>query len=190
MQGSSKPASEEPSVSWLAPANLVTGLRLAAAPFCALAIVNGQVAWAVGLYALAVATDLVDGRIARGRGETSARGALFDHASDATFVSLGLAALAVSSGEVPLVLPGLVAAAFAQYTLDSRALAGQRLRASALGRWNGIAYFVLLGTPVIRNALGIDWPAHGLVRTLAWLLVVSTLVSMLDRLRALLRSPR
>ena len=46
----------------------------------------------------------------------------------------------------PLVLPGLVAAAFVQYTLDSRALAGQRLRASALGRWNGIAYFVLLAT--------------------------------------------
>lgn len=55
-------------------------------------------------------------------------------------MTAGLAAL-VARGEVPWPLPGLVALAFVQYVIDSRADRGARLRASVLGRWNGIAYF-------------------------------------------------
>jgi phosphatidylglycerophosphate synthase len=39
-----------------------------------------------------VATDWLDGRIARRFGETSALGGFLDHVTDAAFVSLGLAA--------------------------------------------------------------------------------------------------
>ena len=131
------------SVPWFTPANLLTGLRLAAAPLCASAITCDLAGVAAGLFAVAVVTDLADGRVARNRGETSARGALLDHATDATFVTLGLGAITIR-GEVAWPLPLLVAAAFAQYTVDSRAHVGRQLRASALGRWNGIAYFVLL----------------------------------------------
>jgi hypothetical protein len=84
----------------------------------------------------------------------------------------------------------LVAAAFLQYVLDSRALAGRRLRASGLGRANGVAYFVLLGIPVVQGALGLAWPAAETVRALGWLLVASTLLSMGSRAAALLSPAR
>jgi hypothetical protein len=109
--------------------------------------------------------------------------------TDAAFVSLGLAALALR-GEGPALLPALVALAFLQYTLDSRVPLGRPLRASALGRWNGIAYFVPIGTVVVRDALGLAWPPAGLVRALGWLLAASTLLSMADRALALRRARR
>lgn len=67
--------------------------------------------------------------------------------------------------------------------LDSRALAGRRLRASGLGRANGIAYFVLLGIPLLRDALGLAAPGDAVVRGLGWVLVATTLLSMAERAR-------
>lgn len=172
-----------PHGSWLTRANALTLLRLAAAP--ALAAAVGAEAWAVatGLFALAVATDFADGWIARRYGEASPLGGLFDHFVDATFVTVGTAALALR-GALPLALPPLIALAFAQYALDSRAAAAHGLRRSSLGRWNGIAYYVAVAVPIVRDALSLPWPGPGLVRALAWGLVASTVVSMLDRLRA------
>lgn len=83
-------------------------------------------------------------------------------------------------------LPALVAAAFAQYALDSRVARGGALRASRLGRWNGIAYYVMLGIPLVRDALGLAWPGQALVLALSYALVASTLLSMADRI---FRSP-
>jgi len=175
------------AAAWRTRANLLTALRLAAAPACAVAIACGADGHALALFALAVATDLADGRVARRYGESSSLGGLFDHATDATFVSLGLLgvwtadAAAGAASEVPLALPLLVAAAFVQYAVDSRAASGRALRASALGRWNGIAYFVLLGIPVVRDGLGVGWPPPALTAALGWLLVASTALSMADR---------
>ena len=170
-------------------ANALTALRLASGPLLVLALLERAPLTAAALFWLAVATDLLDGRVARRFGESSALGGFLDHVTDAAFVALGLAALALL-GEGPALLPVLVAAAFAQYTLDSRVLAGSALRASALGRWNGIAYFVPIGTVVVRDALGLAWPAPGLVRALGWALVASTLLSMADRAVALTRARR
>ena len=133
-----------------------------------------------------MATDLLDGPVARRFGEASPLGGLLDHGADAALVVAGLGALALR-GALPALLPVLVAAAFLQYVLDSRALAGRRLRASGLGRANGVAYFVLLGIPVVQGALGLAWPAAETVRALGWLLVASTLLSMGARAGALLR---
>ena len=169
-------------------ANALTSLRFAAAPGIAWAIHAGAPEAALALFALAVASDLADGRVARRFGEASSLGGFLDHATDALFVSAGLAALA-SHARVPLALPVLVLAAFAQYAVDSRALPsapGRSLRASALGRWNGIAYFVLLGIPVVRDGLALGWPDDPLIHLLGWALVATTLVSMGDRLLAAL----
>jgi phosphatidylglycerophosphate synthase len=182
----SAPASGE----WRTRANALTALRLAAAPACAFAVACQAHGLALALFVLAVATDLVDGLVARRYGETSALGGLLDHATDATFVSLGCLAVA-TRGEAPWILSFLIAAAFVQYVLDSRSPGpsaptrqGWALRASALGRWNGIGYFVLLGIPVVRDGLSIGWPPGGLVLGIGWTLVLSTVVSMLDRLLA------
>lgn len=161
-------------------ANLLTLSRAASVPFLALSIVHGADVVAFGLFFWAVATDFADGSLARSRGEASSFGGLFDHSTDALFCSVGLGALAWV-GIVPVALPFLVAAAFLQYMLDSRSLAGQPLRASFLGRWNGIFYFVMVGIPVVRDALGLAWPGPGLVMGIGWALVVSTVLSMSDR---------
>ena len=171
---------------WLTWANAITGLRLASAPICAAAIVAGEAAAATAIFCLAVASDFADGRVARRLGDASPLGGLLDHATDAAFVSIGLGALS-HGGQVPVWLPPLVALAFVQYAVDSRAIAGRALRASQLGRVNGIAYYVLLGTPLARDSLGLSWPGPDAVLAAGWVLVASTLASMADRLRAVLR---
>ncbi len=169
------------------PANALSGLRLLSAPVFAFALAEDRTALAFVLFWFAVGSDVLDGRIARARGEASAPGGFLDHLADATFVTLGLLA-AASRGAVPQLLPALVALAFGQYAADSRALRGELLRASALGRLNGIAYFVPLGTLVGRDWLGLGFPTDGWIRLMGWLLVVSTLLSMFDRMHALLRA--
>jgi phosphatidylglycerophosphate synthase len=173
-----------PARSWRTRANALTLARLAIAPGLALAIHAGEAPLATLLFWIAVATDFADGAVARRYGETSPLGGLFDHAVDATFCVLGLAAHA-AAGRMPWPLPLLVAVAFAQYALDSKSLAGRPLRASALGRWNGIAYFVAVAVPICRDTLGWSWPGPGLVWWLAAALAATTVASMLDRLLAL-----
>ncbi len=173
---------------WFTWANLLTAVRLALAAPCAMAVVSGQWPLAAALFALAVITDLLDGPLARRLNHASQVGGLLDHATDALFVTCALGALAVA-GYLTWVLPCLVAAAFIQYALDSRALAGKHLRTSYLGRMNGIAYFFAAGVPIVKEGLALPWPDAALIQGLAWVLVVTSIVSMGDRARAwLLRS--
>ena len=181
-------APTQSSSPWFTWANALTALRLLSAPFAVLAILGEAHGSALLIFGFAIATDLADGRVARMRGEESALGGLLDHSCDAIFVAVALAACAWR-GLVPVVLPPLILLAFAQYALDSRAIAGHRLRASFIGRWNGIAYFVLLGIPVVRDGLDLGWPPASWVLAIGWGLVVSTIVSMADRGVALVRGP-
>jgi len=167
---------------WLTRANGLTFLRLLAAPALALAVVDGAAATAAGLFWLAVATDVADGRVARRYGEVSAYGRLVDHAADATFVSIGCAALAWS-GVLPIPLSPLIAIAFFQYAIDSHILGYRELRGSRLGHWNGIGYYVVVAVPIVRDAIGLGWPGPALVQGFGWLLVATTFVSMMLRLR-------
>jgi phosphatidylglycerophosphate synthase len=178
------PAPKLPARRWTW-SNGLTSLRLLSAPFSYCAIVSGSWGLACSIFWLAVVSDVMDGRLARARGESSAFGGVLDHASDATFVSLGLFAL-VLTDSVPFVLPFLVLAAFVQYVLDSRILSGRTLRASRLGRWNGILYFAPLGTIVTREALSLSIPPDQIVMATGWALVVSTSISMADRAWAVL----
>ena len=174
---------------WVTRANGLTLLRLLAAPLFAAAVSAGSPRIAVAFFSLAVATDLADGWVARRFGEASPRGELIDHAVDAIFVSSGAAALAAVD-VLPALLPVLIACAFVQYAVDSRLTAARGLRGSALGRWNGIGYYAIVCTPVVRDALGLAWPGAGLVMLLGWGLAASTLVSMGDRLRRFVRARR
>jgi len=183
--GAAEPASAT-NGRWATLANGLSLLRLTLVPLLGAAILHRDPVTAGALFALAVATDLADGPLARRRGEASPLGGLLDHAVDATLCVVGLAAWACRA-HVPMLLAPLVAAAFTQYVLDSRALAGRPLRASALGRWNGIAYYVLVAVPIYRDVLGLDWPGRSWVLAAGWVLVATTLVSMSDRLLALAR---
>ena len=166
----------------LTPANALTLLRLLSALPFVLAVRADSPLLASLIFAFAALSDFADGRIARRRGEISPFGGFLDHAVDATFVSAGAAALA-SVGTLPCALAPLIAVAFVQYALDSKLTRSRGLRGSALGRWNGISYYVIVAVPVVRDALGLRWPGAGLVQALGWALVASTLLSISDRLR-------
>jgi phosphatidylglycerophosphate synthase len=168
------------SSTWTTRANGLTLLRLLSVPVFVHAVLHGHSALAAMLFALAIASDLADGWVARRYGEASPLGGLADHAADALFVTAGSAAFAWRA-LLPVWLPVAIAVAFTQYVLDSRP--GPRLRGSSLGRWNGIAYFVALGIPTVREALGLGWPTTPWVRAFGWLLCATTLLSIADRLR-------
>ncbi len=175
---------------WLSAANVVSLARLAATPFSLVAVLDANWRLAGMIFAGAVASDFLDGIIARWRNTVSNLGGVLDHTADAVFVAVtlwGIAYLEVGTGTdvVPGILPWLIALAFLQYLLDSKALSGAPLRTSRLGRVNGIAYYVVAGTVIGRNALGLDWLPDEAIYWAALVVLVSTLVSMFDRLRAL-----
>ena len=176
------------SGSWSTRANALTLVRLGLAPALACALLAGESLLAAGVFGAAVFTDLADGWVARRFDEASPLGGLFDHAVDATFVTCGSAALAWQ-GVLPALLPAFIAIAFLHYALGARP-SGSGLRGSTLGRWNGIAYYVAVGVPVIGQALALPWPGPGLVRAFGWLLVLSSAASVADRLYTSLRVRR
>jgi len=168
-------------------AHLLTGLRLLAVAPAAFAFAG----WAplggalpAALVALAIASDYWDGIVARARGTASAAGRLFDHSSDFLFVTAGLLG-ASAAGTVTVVLPILVVIAFSQYVTDSYFLHREKqLRMSRLGRWNGILYFaplVIIALARLPVPSGLAGPLLGLAAAVGWVLVLSTVASIVDR---------
>ena len=162
-------------------------------------MLEGLWLWAALIFTLAAISDYYDGKVARKLDQTSPLGGLLDHGTDALLVTCGIWALA-SMAYVPMLLVVMIPTAFVQYMLDSKALMGRNLVTSALGKSNGVAYFVLLGTGIGAHTL---YELHSLVSTevwsiwqlilipgmewAGWTLIVSTGLSMLDRLQMLLR---
>jgi phosphatidylglycerophosphate synthase len=148
-------------------------------------VVNEAWVGAAVVLTIAVITDISDGYIARIRNQTTPLGGFLDHSSDAFFVTILLIAL-TEHGLVNITLPVFVVAAFLQYTFDSKVLAGQPLRTSSLGRYNGICYFIFGGFPVMQNALQVYLIPDDYFPYFGWGLVLSTIISMLDRAWALI----
>ncbi len=168
-------------------ANAVTSVRLALVLPVAVALAHptllppGVVAL---MLAVAIASDYLDGPIARRTGTASPRGMLFDHTTDCLFVTGGLTGAAFA-GSITPILPALIPLAFGQYVIDSYVWSRRRqLRASFLGRWNGIFYFVPI--VLITSARLLFPPRFASVldraaAALGYLLAASTVASMIDR---------
>ena len=183
--------------SFVNTANSLTMIRLVLAPVLGWSITHGH--WWLAAFTVlgAIASDVLDGKLARSQGTASSFGGFFDHATDAIFVSTGAWALAAVDLINPWLWP-LIGIAFLQYTLDSNLLRGQQLRTSKLGKYNGIGYYALVSAaigcqtllstsplsparlPMLQELLG---TLHNAVEAAAWLLLISTLISMIDRLR-------
>ncbi len=168
---------------WATWANLLTAIRLASLPAICCAIYFSDWGLAAVLFTIAVVSDVYDGRLARRFNQQTHFGGAFDHTTDALFVAACCAVMA-SQQLVAVALAPLILLSFIQYLLDSKALAGQPLRASIIGRCNGIAYFALVGTVIGAQVLGFTWILV-LAKWAAMLLVFSTIISMLDRAIAL-----
>ena len=175
-------------------ANALTAVRLALVLPSAAAFARPELlgpAVVVLLLCAAIATDVLDGHVARSTGTASPKGQLFDHGTDCLFVTGGLTGAAMTGSVTPL-LPALIPVAFAQYVVDSYVWQRQRqLRASFLGRWNGILYFVPL---VVIAASRLPFPAgfasflRLAANVLGYLLAASTAASMIDRATTSFRS--
>ena len=161
-------------------ANSLSLFRIVIAPVVAWNIISGGWVTASFLLVLAIFSDLLDGPIARKKGQESTVGGLLDHSCDAILVAVLLFVL-TKTHEIPLMLPILVIVSFLQYVFDSKALTGERLRTSFLGRSNGICYFVLASLCIFTEALEINLPDYFIVN-FAWILITSTLLSMSERL--------
>ena len=139
---------------------------------------------------LAVITDYFDGIVARATKTISTRGQLFDHGTDFIFITAGLIGC-VYAGIINPYLPALIVVAFSQYVLDSYFLFRQKnLKMSFLGRWNGIFYFIPLVTVAFsRLSLGQDFTdvMEQITAIIAWLLLASTIASIIDRSLAPMR---
>jgi CDP-diacylglycerol--glycerol-3-phosphate 3-phosphatidyltransferase len=164
-------------------ANALTAVRLLLVIPFAFFMAAGDLRHAVLaliLFVVALATDFADGPIARRTGTVSALGGTLDHTTDFLFITCGLFAGALR-GAFPWILPALITAAFAQYFIDSYWIhRNAKLRGSKLGRYNGKLYFVPLAMDILIR-MGVRF-LHPLLTVLVWLLVLSTLVSMGQRL--------
>ena len=165
-------------------ANSLSLSRLIIAPIIACNILSDWWLTASFFLLLAILSDLLDGPIARKKGQETSSGGLLDHSCDALLVAVLLFVLNQTHG-IPVLLPLLVLGSFLQYVLDSKALSGHNLRTSFLGRSNGIAYYVLVSICIFSEAVGIDLPDKFFI-ICAWILISSTLVSMSERLWTLL----
>jgi CDP-diacylglycerol--glycerol-3-phosphate 3-phosphatidyltransferase len=164
-------------------ANALTAVRLLLVIPFAYSMSKGDVRFAVFalvVWVVALLTDFLDGPIARRRGTATAWSGTFDHTTDFLFVTSGLFAGALR-GVFPWILPILIVAAFSQYVIDSYWIHRQtKLRGSKLGRYNGMLYFVPTCLEIIIR-LGAHW-LQPLLTIFVWMLVLSTLVSMGQRL--------
>ena len=160
-------------------ANALTLSRLLLAPLLVWVILSGYWLGSLLIFFAAALSDFFDGRLARGRNEDTAFGGFFDHITDAIFVAAGCWALA-HIGLLPFGLWIIILAAFAQYTLDSKALAGRSLRTSWLGRANGVAYFFVVLTGLLAMAMDSS-SLRTTALLLGWMLVITTVLSMGDR---------
>ena len=163
--------------------------RIALIPVIVWAILTGAGVVAIGIFCLVVVTDVLDGLVARRSQQVSRIGTLLDHGSDAVFVT-AVAAVYAYLGLLPPLLPLLIAIAFIQYLLDSRVLEGASFRRSRIGRCNGIAYFVVTALAIIVHHYANGAVFIAALRTLGWLLVATTLVSIAERAIHFLRARR
>jgi len=174
-----------PLATW---ANALTALRLGLICPLTWAIIEHEWLTAAALFTIAVLTDYFDGPLARYYGQATPFGGFADHATDALFVTSSCTALAMAD-YIPVYLPCLIPIAFLQYTVDSRALKGQSLRPNPLGRFNGIAYYVVPGVVIGGHVLSIWDYLAALTTAFAWALIMSTVVSMALRARNYLGKP-
>jgi len=155
---------------WFTLPNFFTLVRLALAPVILLQILHHRAFDALALFAVAAATDSIDGYLARAFSATSASGAFLDPIADKslmTCVYLGL----VLEGSVPWMLVGVI---FGRDLLilasAAVALLFTKLRAFPPSAWGKASTFFQILTAVAflgRNAFG-SAVLNGAAAVLIW----------------------
>lgn len=139
--------------------NLISAVRIAMIPVFWMLIVDPDTtAWGIVLFGVVVATDWVDGTIARRTGQVSELGKVLDPVADRAAIAAGLVALVVR-GAFPLWAAVLILARDVAVLIAGAVLASKGLRIDV--RWIGkVATFALMiAIPAVSwGSLGL-WPA-------------------------------
>ena len=123
----------------------VIAIRVVAAPLFLYAFVNSLRMWAIGIFLLAVATDALDGSVARRLGASPLLGPFSDATADFILVLAVFSAFAME-GVYPLWTVFLVAGMFAQFILTSRL---ERPVYDPIGKHYGVFLFAAIGVTLI-----------------------------------------
>jgi phosphatidylglycerophosphate synthase len=132
--------------SLLAPADLISASRFMFAGLWLDAFARRGAApeLLIPIALAAAISDAIDGPVARRRGAVHAYGRWLDNISDVFFALTALGSEAYT-GALPLYVPFLVFASFAQYAVDSVLLFGSSVPVrSRVGHWGGIVNFGLV----------------------------------------------
>lgn len=139
--------------------NLISAVRIAMIPvFWALIVDEDTTTWGIVLFGVVVATDWVDGTIARRTGQVSEFGKVLDPVADRAAIAAGLIALVVR-GAFPLWAAALILVRDVAVLTAGAVMATKGLRIEV--RWIGkVATFALmLAIPAVSwGSLGL-WPA-------------------------------
>jgi phosphatidylglycerophosphate synthase len=93
---------------------------------------------------VAAASDVLDGPIARWTNSAGQFGRWLDSVADIVFILAALLCEAYA-GVIPVYLPALIAASFAQYAVDSVLIRGSAVPVkSRLGHWAGIFNYIIV----------------------------------------------
>lgn len=145
------------------------------------------------LCVLIMASDCLDGWLARRLGQTSHIGRLLDHLCDVTFILLALLTFA-RHGIIPWWLPAAIAWSFLMYVVDSwwrtTAKPFRALLPTRMGHWGGILYYVTVAIVLVDvclvNVITQAVLSYGWLQLMALLAVLSGS----ERLYCLFVAPR
>jgi CDP-diacylglycerol--glycerol-3-phosphate 3-phosphatidyltransferase len=128
-----------------------TGLRFAACPAVMALVLDASYTAAAIVFAVAAATDWVDGRLARRWGVTTRLGAFLDTTADKLLVTTALIALVSVHRASPWVALVIVAREFTILGLRAAVESGgRRFETSMLGKWKATVQFVALTLAIVR----------------------------------------
>ncbi len=174
--------------------NLISAIRIAMIPvFVALILDHDTTAWGIVLFGVVVATDWVDGTIARRTGQVSDLGKILDPVADRAAIAAGLIALVIR-GAFPLwaaaaILVRDVAVLVAGVILLSK---GARIDVRWIGKVATFALMIAipaiswgtLGLWPAAAALAVGWPVYALGIVEYYVAAAAYAVDMRDALRA------
>ena len=157
--------------------NLLSGFRLLLIPFILLALSQGLKVQALGLILLSVATDLVDGWVARRFGQITDLGKILDPLGDK--LSTGALSLYLAwVGKLPWWIAGVVVGKDLAILFAGLAVLGRKHEIPVSDRWGKVAVLVS-GALIIACAM--DWKI--LVEPLIILTLITVAISVISYTR-------
>jgi CDP-diacylglycerol--glycerol-3-phosphate 3-phosphatidyltransferase len=150
-----------------------TGVRILLAPVVMALVLAGSDTAAAIVFAIAAATDWVDGRLARRWGVTTRLGAFLDTTADKLLVTTALIALVAVDRASPWVALIIVAREFTILGLRAAVASGGRvMETSMLGKWKATVQFAAITVAMVRPDVTIGGEYLD-----EWLMVIAALVT-------------